>query len=86
MKKTDTEKCGVRSGTLDLHEVLRDRKTAWRVPELARLLSLGARTVYDAVDSGQLRAMKIGTAVRINPKDALTWIETSTYGGERTSE
>jgi excisionase family DNA binding protein len=64
---------------LDVHAVLRQRRTAWRVPELARLLSLGPRTVYDAIDSGQLPAIKIGTALRISPADAVKWVEAGTY-------
>jgi len=67
-------------GPLDVHAVLRDRRTAWRVPELAVLLSVGRRTIYDAVDSGQLAAMRIGTAVRIRPSDAAVWVETRTTG------
>jgi hypothetical protein len=64
---------------LDLHAVLRNRKTAWRIPELARLLSLGPRTVDDGVDSGQVPAIKIGTALRISPVDAVAWVEAGTY-------
>ena len=70
-------------GPLDVHAVLRGRRTAWRVPELARLLSLGRRTLYDLVESGQLPAIRIGTAVRISPADAAAWLAARTTGTER---
>jgi excisionase family DNA binding protein len=56
----------IKDGPLDIHAVLRDRLTAWRIPELAGLLSLGRRTLYDAVSSGRLPAIRFGTAVRIS--------------------
>jgi excisionase family DNA binding protein len=68
---------------LDIHAVLRSRRTAWRVTELARLLSLGRRTLYDLVDSGRLPAIRIGAAVRISPADAMAFIEARTTGTER---
>ena len=66
------------STALDIHYILRTHLAAWRVPELARLLSLDCRTLYQAVASGQLPAMRIGTAIRINPADALAWIQSRT--------
>jgi excisionase family DNA binding protein len=69
-----------RSGPLDIHAVLRSRQKAWKVKELTDLLSLGRRTIYDAVDNGQLCAMKLGTAVRISPSDAVAWVEARTTG------
>jgi len=72
-------------GPLDVHAVLRARRTAWRVPELARLLSLGRRTLYDLVDTGQLSAIRIGTAVRISPADAAAYIAAQTTGTQRNA-
>jgi excisionase family DNA binding protein len=63
--------------------MLRERKTAWRVPELTGLLSLGKHTLYDAIESGQLTATRIGTALRISPSDALAWYEARTTGTGR---
>jgi len=71
---------------LDILAVLRNRTTAWRVRELARLLSLGRRTVYDAIDSGQLSAIRIGTSVRINPSEAAEWIGRGATGLPRKTE
>jgi len=60
--------------------VLRARQTAWKAPELTALLSLGRRTIYDAVQDGQLSAMKLGTAIRLSPSDVVVWVEARTTG------
>ena len=70
-------------GALDIHAVLRARMTAWRIPELTKLLALGRRTLYDVVDAGDLPAIKINSAVRISPSDALAWVEARTTGVRR---
>ena len=60
---------------LDILEELRAKKKAWTIPELAEMLNVGRRTLYDEVEGGRLPALKIGTAIRINPSDALAWVE-----------
>lgn len=60
---------------LDIIEILESRKTAWKVAQLASLLSLGSATIYGAVIRGSLPAFKLGGAVRISPKDALEWVK-----------
>ena len=60
---------------LDILEVLRARKKAWKIPELTELLNLGKRTLYDEVEAGRLPALRIGTAIRINPSDAVIWVD-----------
>ena len=65
---------------LDIHAVLRARQTAWTAPELTTLLSLGRRTIYDAVQDGQLCALKLGTAIRLSPSDVVVWAEARTTG------
>jgi excisionase family DNA binding protein len=57
--------------------------TAWRIPELTELLSLGRRTLYDVVDAGDLPAIKVNTGIRISPSDALAWVEARTTGIRR---
>lgn len=42
---------------------------------LARQLSLDRKTIYRAIDSGDLRAYKIGRALRIDPTDVNDWME-----------
>lgn len=44
---------------------------------LARQLSLDRKTIYRAIDSGNLRAFKIGRALRIDPQDVNDWLERS---------
>jgi excisionase family DNA binding protein len=66
--------------TLDIFAVLRSRRTAWRAPELAILTNVDKRTIYKAVAVGQLPAIHIGTSLRINPADALAWVEAGMTG------
>jgi len=65
---------------LDILEELRARKKAWKIPELTEMLNAGRRTLYDEVESGRLPALRIGTAIRINPSDALEWVEARMTG------
>ena len=44
---------------------------------LASRLSLDRKTVYRAIDRGELRAFKIGAALRIDPEDVSDWLERS---------
>jgi excisionase family DNA binding protein len=56
---------------VDIVAELRLRRTAWKVPELAVLLSVGPRTLYDLIERGSLPAIRFRTVIRINPIDAL---------------
>jgi len=42
---------------------------------LASRLSLDRKTVYRAIERGELRAYKIGSALRIDPDDVSDWLE-----------
>lgn len=44
---------------------------------LARQLSLDRKTIYRAIDRGDLRAYKIGRTLRIDPADVGDWMERS---------
>jgi excisionase family DNA binding protein len=44
---------------------------------LASRLSLDRKTIYRAIDRGELRAIKIGAALRIDPDDVNDWLERS---------
>lgn len=59
---------------VDILAVLRSRDTAWKVAELAKLLSMGRRTIYDLIDRGALPSIRVGAVVRINPVDALEMV------------
>jgi excisionase family DNA binding protein len=67
-------------GPVDIHLVIRQRRKAWRVPELAELLDLGRRTLYDEIERGELAAIRIGTSVRLNPAEVVAWLEARTSG------
>lgn len=45
--------------------------------EIAQRLSLDRKTIYRAIDRGELRAFRFGTAIRISPEDMQDWIERS---------
>lgn len=75
-----SKKSASSSTPLDIFAVLRSRRKAWCAPELATLLNVGRRTVYQAATAGQLPAIRIGTSLRINPADALAWVEAGTTG------
>jgi len=82
MRRIKTKALKSHAGPLDLRAVLRERQTAWRVPELTGLLSLGDHTLYDAIAYGQLPASRIGSTLRISPIDALAWYEARTTSKE----
>ena len=44
---------------------------------VAELLSLDRKTVYRAIDRGELRAYRIGTALRVAPSAVEEWLERS---------
>lgn len=57
-----------------IFETIAARKKALTVAELASLLNLGKRTVYDMIDSGRLPAIKIGSTVRLDPRTTAQWL------------
>jgi excisionase family DNA binding protein len=65
---------------VDILYVLRQRQTAWKVIELSALLNLGKRTIYAAIESGVLPAMRFGGSIRLSPTDVLIWAESRTLG------
>ena len=44
---------------------------------LAQRLSLDRKTVYRAIDRGDLRAFRFGRALRLDPQDVQDWLERS---------
>lgn len=53
------------------------------VKDVAARLKVNPRTVYRALESGQLRAARIGRAWRINESDLVEYVEARTHGGTR---
>ena len=48
-----------------------------RANEAARTLALSERKLWELTNRGEIRSVRIGRAVRYDPKDLLAWIETS---------
>jgi excisionase family DNA binding protein len=57
-----------------LIEIIEARRSAWTVRELAELLNLGKRSVYDWIDAGKLPAIKMGSVTRLDPKTTAAWL------------
>jgi excisionase family DNA binding protein len=49
-----------------------------RVPEVARFLNVSRSKVYQMMDSGQLRYVKLGKSRRLCWRDVMELVETST--------
>lgn len=45
--------------------------------QVASRLSLNTKTVYQAINQGDLRAHRFGTALRVAPDDLADWLERS---------
>jgi excisionase family DNA binding protein len=45
-----------------------------KVSELAKLLSLSRQRVYELIDSGQLPALRLGGAIRLDSTLVATWL------------
>ncbi len=45
------------------------------IAELARLLGIGRTTVYRLVNTGELRAVRVGERLRFRPEDVNTYLE-----------
>jgi excisionase family DNA binding protein len=58
-----------------LIEQVRACKSALTVPTLAKMLSLSRRVLYEQVERGLLPCIKIGSNIRIDPKDAADYLE-----------
>ena len=56
-----------------------------RVTEVARRLSISRSAVYQLMDRGQLRYVKLGKCRRVRPEDVTRLIEKGTVG-ERADE
>src|SRR5579871_6000809 len=50
------------------------RRKAWTVKELAELLNMSPRSLYDQINSGRLKAYQIGDALRLCPAETLDWL------------
>lgn len=58
--------------------------TLYTVRDVAELLKLSERKVYDIVSSGKLSAYKIGGSIRVSEEDLLAYLEDSRLVTRRT--
>lgn len=56
-------------------EQLRTRNSALSVAELAKLLSIGSRTIYAGIKAGRIPSIRILGTVRLDPQQIALWLE-----------
>lgn len=54
-----------------------DSTRMYRVPAVARLLDVSPSTVYRAIESGALPALRIGSTVRVHGSALAAWLGTT---------
>lgn len=67
------EEIAVSDGT-GLAEQIAARRRALTIRDLAELLGVSPTTIYDQARDGRLPAIRIGSAIRIDPKAAAEWV------------
>jgi excisionase family DNA binding protein len=58
----------------DVIAELSSRRKALSVMEVATLLGVSKQAVYDQIKRGNLPALQLGTAIRLNPRDVADWL------------
>ncbi len=61
-------------------------KLLLRVPEAARLASVGRTTAYQLIASGAWPVVRVGTAVRVPLAGLRSWVEAQTKAGQTGTE
>jgi excisionase family DNA binding protein len=56
-------------------EKIRASEKALTVSGLAKILNMDRGTVYDHIDRGSLPALRIGSTIRLDPKDVVEYLE-----------
>ena len=59
---------------VSLEDLIESRKTALTVVEVAEILSVSKRLVYQLVSIGEMPHFKVGGAVRFEPKALPIWL------------
>jgi excisionase family DNA binding protein len=57
-----------------LAEIIQGRRKALKIDELADLLGVAPTTLYDMARDGWLPCMRIGSAIRLDPKAIADWL------------
>ena len=50
--------------------------------DVAHAYKLSRKTIYRAIERGELRASRIGNRLRIRPEDCQTWLDSNTVSSE----
>lgn len=57
-----------------------------RIPEACDRLSLGRSTIYALIAKGEIKAVKVGAAVRIPASELERWVEEQIAGRDGAAE
>lgn len=66
---------GVGADRGTLVEQVRSKKGAWTVEDLSAFLGVSPKLLYKLIKSGKLNAYRIGTSIRIDGRDAASYLE-----------
>jgi excisionase family DNA binding protein len=67
-----------------LEELIESRKSALKVEEVAQILSVSQRLVYQLVAVGEIPHFKVGSAVRFEPKALSDWLHEKLQASGKT--
>lgn len=57
-----------------LAETIQARRKALKAEDLAAILALAPSTIYDMTRDGRIRSIRIGGAIRYDPKEIADWL------------
>ncbi len=67
-----------------LEELIESRKSALKVDEVARILNVSQRLIYQLVAVGEIPHFKVGSAVRFEPKALSDWLHAKLKASGKT--
>jgi excisionase family DNA binding protein len=70
---------------MGLVDLLEKSQHALTVAEVAKILNMSPRTIYQHVASGRMPAVKIGSAVRFDPAELAGWLRKKASVGVRST-
>jgi excisionase family DNA binding protein len=71
---------------MGLDDAIAGRKTAMNVAEVAALLSVSERLVYQLVSIGEIPHFRVGSAVRFDPAPLLKWLREKMHASGKEAE
>jgi excisionase family DNA binding protein len=60
--------------SLNIIESISERTTALSVAELALILNISKRTIYEHIDENRLPCIRFGSTIRLCPEQTAQWI------------